>query len=753
MEDEVFQTSQPTSDVVTTTSPENTTGYVQEPTVDPSQSSAVVTEQPTPPAPKTERELAYEEINRRQIESYNSKGNGIKSWIDTEYNYNPADAGTLWVAGKINDVNTQMSFLEATLNEDLYSEMDLKKYFFDTNLATARAYAKEKKHETAYGFYRAAEEKAIAEGQLTGWYMPAEAGYMLSQWVLAEEDLKKTDLSDVDRARAQSVKNAVSGWFEANNITEQGIKCLNLMYLEETIRHNKESERLQEEANNIQKAATDANNEYNLKSLELREKQLQFQVGEMEKDMGYDLNMDNIIGHTGEYAERFGYYKDQKEWVSSNFGTAFQLWGSEHVRTVLGDDYREAHDKYKAQIGDKNLKESMENNGDILDESYLNKEVYKVDANEKIAKDMHKEDKNIRTFTYTENGKVVTKAYYKDKNGVYRQITEDIKLKDGSKLSEKIPSFSTETLTYEGTVIQVGNKVPYNELPGSYTQQYEQEKNKDEYRIKDPKVNDAVKEQEKKGYKIKRGYYTREGKNSGIIMENEEGDLVKITEKGKVEAVNEADLKEFKFEDTIKSKRVLEDQQMMQIGSKPDGEYSYPVYVIYDKDGEAHFYVFNGMYSYAYGEAGFEYKKISQEEAQKYCKQDIETLIQNERDYQNGTKQTVGGKNSDAIMDEYDGAESENRSGAGRSFDDENTSSSIKKVASAITNNDGKANKIEKTSTDTQKASKTSLVNRTKSTEEQVLDDYDKYVTAFEQGEIQEDIEKNKEDYSFLGRV
>ena len=64
MEDEVIQTTQ--SDVVTTnTSPENNTGYVQEPVVDSSQSSAITADQPTPPAPKTERELAYEEINRR----------------------------------------------------------------------------------------------------------------------------------------------------------------------------------------------------------------------------------------------------------------------------------------------------------------------------------------------------------------------------------------------------------------------------------------------------------------------------------------------------------------------------------------------------------------------------------------------------------------------------------------------------------------------------------------------------------------
>ena len=90
-------------------------------------------------------------------------GSAMDNFLNNEYDYDKNEAGTYWVAGAINDVNTQMSFLNAIINEEMYDEMDLQKYYYDTTMATARAYAASKEKETAYGFYRAAQEKAIAE--------------------------------------------------------------------------------------------------------------------------------------------------------------------------------------------------------------------------------------------------------------------------------------------------------------------------------------------------------------------------------------------------------------------------------------------------------------------------------------------------------------------------------------------------------------------------------------------------------------
>ena len=432
MEDDVIQTTvEPTSDVVET----NVTSAVTEPVIDPNQSAAVT--QPVTPAPLTEKELAVQEINNRQVNSYSTKGQGIKNWISTSYNYDASQAGTLWVAGKINDVNTQMSFLEATLNEDLYSEMDLQKYFFDTNLATARAYAREKKHETAYGFYRAAEEKALAEAQLTGWYMPAEAGYMLSQWILADEQLKDPNISAVDRARAESVSRAASGWFEANNITERGIRCLNSLYLQETIRHNKEMERLQEDANDIQRLANEVQNKANAANYQLQLEQFNFQLAEEELGTGFDLNDDNIIGHTGADAQRFGYYTSEKDWAMNNMNKAMSYWGSDRTMEVLGDDYFNAYDSYQHQVQNNVWFKEQANNNYIDGVNMSNLTSIKIQNSELKKIDDKISGVNDATIKMIRDGNGQVRLYVFNKDGMAYQITNgDLKLTDGSTIND-----------------------------------------------------------------------------------------------------------------------------------------------------------------------------------------------------------------------------------------------------------------------------------------------------------------------------
>lgn len=355
MEDENLTTSNANveGDVVIEQTPSQGMTPAPEPSTPPMEPSTETTPQTTgapdyerTQAVQTAKTLAENYIDDARANSYANKGHGVSDWIKNVYNYDQRQAGTMWVAGKINDVATQMSFLEATLNEDMYSEMDLQKYFFDTNLATARAYAKEKRHETAYGYYRAAQEKALAEGDLTGWYMPAEANYMLAQWSIANENLKDPNLGTMDQARARSVKSAVEGWFNANNITWRGIECLNHLYYQETVRHNKELERLQADQNEIaklQNAATRAANAANAGSakgqLELQERKWEWQMQQLELTRGIDLTGDNYIGYkSGVDNKLFGGYSDRTTWVVNNLDSAFKNLGSDYVKSIVGED-------------------------------------------------------------------------------------------------------------------------------------------------------------------------------------------------------------------------------------------------------------------------------------------------------------------------------------------------------------------------------------------------------------------------------
>ena len=241
-------------------------------------------------------------------------GQAMTQFLDHDYDYNKSEAGTYWVAGAINDVDTQMSFLNTLVREEMYDELDLQKYYYDTTIATARAYASQKKKETAYGFYRAAQEKAIAEAQLTGWYMPAEGNYMLGQYTVAQNKLEDPDSTPEEKARAQRISGTVEKWFAANQIGTRGIKCLNMMNYEENVRHNKIMGELQKEANKIAAAG----NGISAAMADLNWKIFKFKLEEEELATGYNysqiIGMDNdsTIGHDverdyGKYTNLRGY--------------------------------------------------------------------------------------------------------------------------------------------------------------------------------------------------------------------------------------------------------------------------------------------------------------------------------------------------------------------------------------------------------------------------------------------------------------
>ena len=773
MEDEVITTATPESDVVTTanTSTENTAGYmqVQETTVDPSQSSTMITDQqPTPTAPKTERELAYEEINRRQSESYNTKGGSITNWIQNDYNYDATQAGTLWVAGKINDVNTQMKFLEATLNEDLYSEMDLQKYFFDTNLATARAYAKEKKHETAYGFYRAAEEKAIAEGQLTGWYMPAEAGYMLSQWVLADETIKDPNASALDKERASSVSRAVSGWFAANNITERGIECLNSLYLKETIRHNKEMERLQDDANQIQKLANDANNAANANNAKLQEETFKFQLAEMELDMGFDLNNDNTIGHTGNDANRFGFYQDQKSWAQNNLDKAFKLWGSDKTRNVLGDDYQRSFNQYRKSIQDSTWfqKQIESDNGYIAGENMETFSNTKIKSSElkKIGIDNSTDvtDNSIKMIL-TEDGGVA--LYVFNKHGVAYQITDDsIELSNGQTikdvlLKQELVLNTTQQSHFTGRDSN-GNSVTLT-IGVNSAKVYGHTisiANKDKYPGMSEKTIKAIETYtQEKGYNMEYGLIDTEWESGEFVISKGEGDdkiyyavdrytgdVHKIKNKDKIAVVHVNADGTFKVTnlsgedrsgwqkawdgDVTLKNYALRQSEFIGTDKSNDNSDLNSSYMYTNHDGSKVFFTGEDI-STGFDDNDFhsaDRKYISESQA-RTINSNIDEIISARDSYINKEKPEVikTGTPSDISNEVIE----------------DTTDTERKEIEVSMNNSVKQDTDVRQVSKKETSKSESTVTKLNKSEEEQVLEDYDKYVTAFAAGEVMAQVE------------
>jgi hypothetical protein len=274
---------------------------------------------------------------------------------------------------------------------------------------------------------------------------------MLSQWVVADQELKRNNLSDVDRARAESVRRATSGWFAANNITERGIECLNSLYLKETIRHNKENERLQQQSLDIQKQAAADNRANAAAANELELREFRFQTAEMEKDYGYDLDNNGVIGHTG-VDKDLGFYTSTKEWAQNNFDKAFKLWGSDHMRTVFGDDYKKAFNSYKFEVTSTAwFKEQVNSeNGYIAGENMDAFSSTKIKASElsKIGIN-NSTDVSDMTIKMLRTSDDKAALYVFNKHGVAYQITDaNTQLADGKTVGDLL---SKQDLTLDTT--------------------------------------------------------------------------------------------------------------------------------------------------------------------------------------------------------------------------------------------------------------------------------------------------------------
>lgn len=653
-----------------------------------------VVEQPTPmddnvtynnipvePAINSDRDLLQNTIENAihidHDENQNiNAGVAMDNFLNNEYDYDKNEAGTYWVAGAINDVDTQMSFLNTLINEEMYDEMDLQKYYYDTTMATARAYAAQKKKETAYGFYRAAQEKAIAEAELTGWYMPAEGNYMLGQYTVAQNVLEDPNAPDDARARAQRISGTVEKWFAANQIGTRGIKCLNMMNYEENVRHNTIMGELQKEANKI--AASGAAASAAAADLQLRE--LKFQVEELELQYGFNftrdigLSNDEFLGH--DVANDPDYIKYQALGGAKNlegllknpkyFAAILGARNSQWIENSLGEEtYTKLYDNYRADLGNTALQESIKNNGNVLDESYLNKQTYKVSATDKEYGKY--KDKNIYTFDMTENNQSVTKCYVKDNNGIYHQIENaNIALQDGKKLSDKVHNFSNSEIIKDNNIIQVGSKASTGIQEASMTNNWKNYESLND----NGKKNDHAKkieEYEEKGYirlTSKHGDSGLFDIDSGTVMYNPDEDkYITISDiLNKVETKKKSDIKEIDQPNWTAGKTFYEDGSskyayMIQ-NSELIGETTYTdkygkkhatnAYLFVDGDGNGHVFM--------RGEKGSTdvltntYTVLSDKEAAKISK-DIDKKVDAMNNYRANIKytevKTKAGENAD----------------------------------------------------------------------------------------------------------
>jgi hypothetical protein len=505
-------------------------------------------------------------------------GKAMNSFLTQGYDYDKNEAGSYWVAGAINDNNTQMSFLETLINEEMYDEMDLQKYYYDTNLATARAYAAQKGKETAYGFYRAAQERALAEGELTGWYMPAEGRYLLGQYTVAQNTLENPDATPEEISKANRVAKAAESWFSANQITTRGIKCLAMMNYEENVRHNNVMAALQKQANDI----AGANAAASAASSKFAELEFRFKVEEEEMDKGvnfsYLIGLDDdaeYIGHKQEdypnakYLRGYDNAKSMLQTDTEHFAMVNTYASPAYIKGILGDDYYDAHIRYKNDVSLTGHKADIEVNKGITAES-----PGFTSTNKKTTKG--------NEVVYTVVGGEVVVGYFDD--GVWVPITDknatfsdDKKIKDFIENQFGEDSMSTKgvnSVTIDGEKYYFG-RASTSENSNSYTNLVESGYSKGTINNNSMALNEKgmkevdsliKKSQSEKGVltkdgkevrnlKYKSGYIDKKNVNEYIILEGEDGEYYapeqKVSGKWQLKKLDKHNIKEIESASSV----------------------------------------------------------------------------------------------------------------------------------------------------------------------------------------------------------
>lgn len=170
--------------------------------------------------------------NRQQLES---QGQEFQEQVDMQkYSQNQSNEKTGWTGGYVLDRERQMEYLKQTIQSQMYGQMELQKYGYDTSLAAARLAYDTNKYDLALEYYNTALQRAITEAEITGYYISPEVSEMLNEYSIASKILNDGQANDEDKLRADKVLSSVYNWFEANGISKQGVETYSHIVEERT---------------------------------------------------------------------------------------------------------------------------------------------------------------------------------------------------------------------------------------------------------------------------------------------------------------------------------------------------------------------------------------------------------------------------------------------------------------------------------------------------------------------------------------
>ena len=158
--------------------------------------------------------------NRQEIES---QGLQSQQQLDMQkYSQNQSNEKAGWTGGYVLDTERQMAYLKQTIQSQMYGQMELQKYGYDTSLAAARLAYDTNKYDLALEYYNTALSRAVSEAEITGYYVSPEVSEMLNQYSIASQALNKGE----DPERNERILDSVYKWFKSNGISKQGVETI-----------------------------------------------------------------------------------------------------------------------------------------------------------------------------------------------------------------------------------------------------------------------------------------------------------------------------------------------------------------------------------------------------------------------------------------------------------------------------------------------------------------------------------------------
>ena len=158
--------------------------------------------------------------NRQEIETQGQQMQ--EQVIMQEYSQNQSTEKAGWTGGYVLDTERQMAFLKQTIQAQMYGQIELQRYGYDTALAAARLAYDTNKYDLAMQYYQKAIENSLNEATVTGYYVSPEVKEHLNQYSIASKRLNEGTGTDRDKQIIESVYN----WFESNGISKQGVMTM-----------------------------------------------------------------------------------------------------------------------------------------------------------------------------------------------------------------------------------------------------------------------------------------------------------------------------------------------------------------------------------------------------------------------------------------------------------------------------------------------------------------------------------------------